>query len=80
MSSRIVSIPSTMAPLFAARANSWRSPNVPGSSDSAVPCKPLGRLCPHQIVPRQGREDVHAPAGLFLSDGVLLEEPGRRAL
>eukprot|EP00959_Pyramimonas_sp_CCMP1952_P029026 608939-Pyramimonas_sp.AAC.1 len=35
MSSRIVGIPSAMAPLLAARASSWHSPNVPGTSDSA---------------------------------------------
>eukprot|EP00959_Pyramimonas_sp_CCMP1952_P058690 1225375-Pyramimonas_sp.AAC.1 len=45
MSSRIASVPSTMAPLFAARASSWRSQNVPGISDSAVPYMPLQRLC-----------------------------------
>eukprot|EP00959_Pyramimonas_sp_CCMP1952_P391573 8205892-Pyramimonas_sp.AAC.1 len=33
MSSRIVSVPSTMVSLFAARASSWRSPNIPGTSD-----------------------------------------------
>eukprot|EP00959_Pyramimonas_sp_CCMP1952_P373934 7831420-Pyramimonas_sp.AAC.1 len=45
MSSRIVSAPSTMVPLFAARASSWRSPNIPGTSDSVAPCMPLRRLC-----------------------------------
>eukprot|EP00959_Pyramimonas_sp_CCMP1952_P250375 5233334-Pyramimonas_sp.AAC.1 len=46
MSSRIVSMPSTMVPLFAARASSWRYPNIPGTPDSVVSCVPLLRLCP----------------------------------
>eukprot|EP00959_Pyramimonas_sp_CCMP1952_P024352 510930-Pyramimonas_sp.AAC.1 len=45
MSRRIVSIPSTEVPLFAARADSWRSPSVPGTSESVVPYRPLRRLC-----------------------------------
>eukprot|EP00959_Pyramimonas_sp_CCMP1952_P382314 8011049-Pyramimonas_sp.AAC.1 len=45
MPSRIVSIPSTIVPLFAARANSWRSQNIPDNSDSAVPRIPLRHLC-----------------------------------
>eukprot|EP00959_Pyramimonas_sp_CCMP1952_P142929 2992143-Pyramimonas_sp.AAC.1 len=45
MSNRIVSIPSTVVPLFAARASSWRSPNIPGTSDNVAPCIPLRRLC-----------------------------------
>eukprot|EP00959_Pyramimonas_sp_CCMP1952_P062147 1298872-Pyramimonas_sp.AAC.1 len=43
MFSRIISVlPSTMVSLFAARASSWRSPNIPGTSDSVVPCVPSG--------------------------------------
>eukprot|EP00959_Pyramimonas_sp_CCMP1952_P380072 7962131-Pyramimonas_sp.AAC.1 len=34
MCKRIVSSPSAMVPLFAARASSWRSPNIPGTSGS----------------------------------------------
>eukprot|EP00959_Pyramimonas_sp_CCMP1952_P181248 3790009-Pyramimonas_sp.AAC.1 len=45
MSRRIVSIPSAIVPLFEARAKSWRYPNIPGASDSVVPCVPLRRLC-----------------------------------
>eukprot|EP00959_Pyramimonas_sp_CCMP1952_P307357 6433178-Pyramimonas_sp.AAC.1 len=43
MSNRIVIIPSTMVPLFAAKANSCRYPNMPGTSDSGAPRVPLRR-------------------------------------
>eukprot|EP00959_Pyramimonas_sp_CCMP1952_P000080 1419-Pyramimonas_sp.AAC.1 len=45
MSKWTVSISSTTVPLFAAKASSWRSPNIPGTSDSVVPYIPLRRRC-----------------------------------
>eukprot|EP00959_Pyramimonas_sp_CCMP1952_P318355 6661671-Pyramimonas_sp.AAC.1 len=45
MSKRLVSMPPTMVPLFAASANSWRYPNSPGTSDSVAPYMSLRLLC-----------------------------------
>eukprot|EP00959_Pyramimonas_sp_CCMP1952_P378115 7920534-Pyramimonas_sp.AAC.1 len=46
MSRRVVSIPPTMVPLFAARASSWRSPNIPGTSTVSYHAYPCGASAP----------------------------------